>query len=214
MYGAVVKMKKAILIILLVMMVGLASAIEVTLNQDIETKEVLSRVGKGIGSIQKERMLFDENGTNYANETYIDELKRIEQGCDGSYCYFKLFEEGGINKEFKVKLKKICSKEGMCEEFGEEYECCLSWRVETEQEILSKANIKSDSILNHIASVTLKREGKVQIVQEIQYYSCESKSISSRECPGGISGGLHTRCYLETKGKSPWDYCQSSWVEV
>ena len=159
MYGVVVKMKKVILIILLVMMVGLVSAIEVTLNQDIE---VLSRVGKGIGSIQKERMLFDENGTNYMNETYIDELNRTELGCDGNFCYFKLFEEGGINKEFKVKLEKICSKEGMCKEFGEEYECCLSWRAETEEEIKNKADIKTDSILNNIASVTLDRESRVR----------------------------------------------------
>ncbi len=215
MYGAVVKMKKVILIILLVMMVGLVSAIEVTLNQNIETKEILKRVGKGIGSIQKERMLFDENGTNYMNETYIDELKRIEQGCDGNFCYFKLFEEGGINKEFKVKLKKICSKQGICEEFGEEYECCLSWRAESEEEILDKANIKSDLILNHIASVTLRRESKsgVQIVQKT-YYSCVVKSILKRECPFGISGGLHTRCYLVERGKSPWDYCSTGWVEI
>ena len=162
MYGVAFKMKKTILI-LMVLMIGLVSAIEMNLNLSTETKEVLTRVGKGIGSIQKERMLFDENGTNYMNETYIDNLKRIEQGCDGNYCYFKLFENGGINKEFKVKLKKICSKEGMCKEFGEEYECCLSWRAETEEEITSKADIKTDSILNNIASVTLRRESRKRV---------------------------------------------------
>ena len=160
-----IKMKKTILIILMILMIGLVSAVALEMslsNLNAETKEVLTRVGNGIGSIQKERMLFDENGTNYMNETYIDELNRTELGCDGSFCYFKLFEEGGINKEFKVKLKKICSKEGMCKEFGEEYECCLEWRAETEEEIKNKADIKTDSILNHIASVTLDRESRVR----------------------------------------------------
>ena len=146
-------------------MIGLVTAVtlEISLNLSTETKEVLTRVGKGIGSIQKERMLFDENGTNYLNETYIDELKLINQDCEGDYCHFKLFEEGGINKEFKVKLEKICAKEGICKEEGMEYECCLEWRAETDEEILTKAEIKTEEILNHIASVTLDREAGSKI---------------------------------------------------
>ncbi len=155
-------MKKTILI-LMVLMISLVSAVTLNTNLTTETKEVLTRVGKGIGSIQKERMLFDENGTNYANETYIDELKLINQNCEGDYCYFKLYEEGGINKEFKVKLTKICANEGMCIEEGEEYECCLTWRDETDVEVLTKAETKSEEILNHIASVTLDREARNKV---------------------------------------------------
>ena len=155
-------MKKTILV-LLVLMISLVSAVTLNTNLTTETKEVLTRVGKGIGSIQKERMLFDENGTNYANETYIDELKLINQDCEGDYCHFKLFEEGGINKEFKVKLEKICAKEGMCIEEGEEYECCLIWRAETDEEVLAKAGIKTEEILNKIADVTLDREARNKV---------------------------------------------------
>ncbi len=150
----------------MVLMIGLVTAQVITnidLNLNEETKDVLIRVGKGIGSIQKERMLFDDNGTNYLNETYIDKLKMLEQGCNGNYCYFKLFEEGGINKEFKVELERICAKEGICKEEGEEYECCLEWRAETDEEILTKAETKSEEILNHIVSVTLEREARNKV---------------------------------------------------
>ncbi len=207
-------MKKTILIILGILMIGLVTAQVITnidLNLDEETKEVLTRVGKGIGSIQKERMLFDENGTNYANETYIDELKLINQDCEGDYCHFKLFEEGGINKEFKVKIEKICIEFNETEEGN----YCINYRIQTTQEIQLSAEAQAKKILNHIASVTLRRErGKVQIIQEIQYYSCLSKSISKAECPAGLSGGKQTRCYLVEAGKSPWDYCAEGWIEV
>ena len=144
----------------MVLMIGLVSAIEINTNFSQETKDVLSRVGLGIGSVSKIRQLFDENGTNYANETYIDELKLINQNCDSDYCYFKLYKSEGINKQFKIKLEKICEKEGMCIEFGEEYECCLTWRAETDAEVLSKAEAKTEEILNKIASVTLDREAR------------------------------------------------------
>ncbi len=202
-------MKKTILI-LMVLMIGLVSAIEIDLNLSTENTEVLKRVGKGIGTIQKERMLFDENGINHLNETYIDKLKMLEQGCDGDYCYFKLFEEGGINKEFKIELEKICTEYNITEEGT----YCINYRSQTNQEIQQSAEAQAKEILNKIASVTLRRQGKVQIVQEIQYYSCASKFISKAECPGGLSGGLHTRCYLVEKGKIPWDYCKGGWVRI
>jgi len=44
-----------------------------------------------------------------------------------------------------------------------------------------------------------------------QYY-CEKES-SIMECPGGLSGGAGTRCYLNEE-KSSWDYCASSWFEI
>ena len=44
-----------------------------------------------------------------------------------------------------------------------------------------------------------------------QYY-CESES-SILECPGDLSGGLGTRCYLNTE-KTSWDYCSSGWAEI
>ena len=44
-----------------------------------------------------------------------------------------------------------------------------------------------------------------------QYY-CEAES-SIKECPGNLSGGSATRCYLD-ENKSTWDYCKSGWIEV
>ena len=199
-------MKKATILILMVLMIGLVSAVTLEISLSTETKEVLTRVGNGIGSIQKVRMLFDENGTNYLNESYLDELKLIKLSNNE----FKLYQEGGINKEFEIKLKKICI------EFNETEEgtYCINYRSQTNQEIQQSAEAQAKEILNNIASVTLRRQGKVQIIQEIQYYSCVSKSISKAECPRGLSGGLHTRCYLIESGKSPWDYCKEGWVQV
>ena len=162
-------MNKKIIIgicILLIMVFGI-SALEITItNISLENKNALLRVGLGIGSVTKTKEIctYDSKTLeeNCFNETYTDTLKRLEQGCDGSYCYFKLFEDGGINKEFKVKLDMICSNYGMCKDLEESYECCLTWREETEEEILEKANIKSEEILNHIAGVTLEREARVK----------------------------------------------------
>ncbi|KKN22692.1 hypothetical protein LCGC14_0912460 [marine sediment metagenome] len=150
-----IKMKTTILV-LMILMIGLVSAVTLEVSLSTENKEVLKKVGKGIGNIEKTRQLYDENGTNYLNETYIDELKLIKLSNNE----FKLYQEGGINKEFKVELEKICAKEGMCIEFEEEYECCLEWRAETDAEVLEKAEIKSKSILNKIASITLDREAR------------------------------------------------------
>jgi len=43
-------------------------------------------------------------------------------------------------------------------------------------------------------------------------YYCEAES-SIMECPGDLSGGSATRCYLNEE-KSSWDYCKTGWVEV
>ncbi len=157
-------MKKTILILML-LMIGVVSAVTLqsNLNLTTETKNILEGVGKGIGTITKERMLFDENGTNYANETYIDTLKMLENGCNGDYCEFVLFESQGINKKFRIELESICAKEGICIEFEEEYNCCLEWRAETDEEVLAKAEIKAEQILNNIASITLDREARSKV---------------------------------------------------
>jgi len=47
---------------------------------------------------------------------------------------------------------------------------------------------------------------------ETAKYYCETES-SIMECPGGVSGGSATRCYLNTE-KSSWDYCSSGWVQI
>ena len=47
---------------------------------------------------------------------------------------------------------------------------------------------------------------------ETPKYYCESES-SIMECPGGLSGGRGTRCYLNTE-KNSWDYCSSGWAEI
>ena len=46
---------------------------------------------------------------------------------------------------------------------------------------------------------------------EPKYY-CEAES-SIKECPGNLSGGSQTRCYLNEE-KNKWDYCKSGWIEV
>ena len=43
-------------------------------------------------------------------------------------------------------------------------------------------------------------------------FYCEKES-SIMDCPGGLSGGSHTRCYLNEEQNS-WDYCSSGWIEV
>ena len=154
-------MKKTILV-LLVLMISLVSAVTLEMNLSQETKEVLSRVGKGIGTIEKIIEVYI-NETYYYNETYIDTLKLINGDCSNGYCYFTLYENGGIYKEFKIELEKICAKEGICIEEGEEYECCLIWRAETDEEVLIKAEAKTEEILNHIADVTLDREARNKV---------------------------------------------------
>lgn len=47
--------------------------------------------------------------------------------------------------------------------------------------------------------------------EETKYY-CENEQ-SIMECPGELSGGSHTRCYLNVE-KNSWDYCRSGWVEI
>ena len=44
-----------------------------------------------------------------------------------------------------------------------------------------------------------------------QYY-CESES-SILECPGGLSGGSGTRCYLNEE-KTSWDSCSGGWALI
>ena len=43
-------------------------------------------------------------------------------------------------------------------------------------------------------------------------YYCEDES-SIMECPGELSGGSQTRCYLNEE-KNSWDYCSSGWIEI
>ena len=43
-------------------------------------------------------------------------------------------------------------------------------------------------------------------------YYCEAES-SIMECPGAVSGGAGTRCYLNVE-KNSWDYCKSGWIEI
>jgi hypothetical protein len=44
-----------------------------------------------------------------------------------------------------------------------------------------------------------------------QYYCQDESSI--KECPGALSGGSATRCYLNEE-RSSWDYCSSGWVLI
>ncbi len=46
---------------------------------------------------------------------------------------------------------------------------------------------------------------------EPKYY-CEAES-SIMECPGELSGGSQTRCYLNEE-KTSWDYCRSGWAKI
>lgn len=153
---------KTTLLLMIIFLIGLATAQVITnMNMNLEEEKKETLLSIGIGEIEKIREICI-NDSECFNETYIDNLKLIPLGC-GEFCHFKLYEENGINKEFKVKLESICSKEGMCEEFGESYECCLEWRAETDEEVLIKAKLKSKEILNKIVSVTEERESRTKI---------------------------------------------------
>lgn len=43
-------------------------------------------------------------------------------------------------------------------------------------------------------------------------YYCEAKS-SILECPGGLSGGLGTRCYINSE-KTSWNTCSVGWIKI
>jgi hypothetical protein len=47
--------------------------------------------------------------------------------------------------------------------------------------------------------------------EDTNYY-CEDKQLIL-ECPGGLSGGKMTRCYL-TEEKNTWNYCSTGWLEI
>lgn len=47
---------------------------------------------------------------------------------------------------------------------------------------------------------------------ETQKYYCEAES-SIMECPGELSGGSATRCYLNQE-RTSWDYCKSGWNKI
>jgi len=44
-------------------------------------------------------------------------------------------------------------------------------------------------------------------------YICPD-DLTIMHCEGGLSGGLHTRCYLNETGKSPWKVCSSGWEDI
>jgi hypothetical protein len=43
-------------------------------------------------------------------------------------------------------------------------------------------------------------------------YYCEAKQ-SIMECPGGLSGGLGSRCYLNSE-KTSWNTCTAGWIKI
>jgi len=43
-------------------------------------------------------------------------------------------------------------------------------------------------------------------------YYCEAKS-AILECPGGLSGGLGTRCYINSE-KTSYNTCSSGWLKI
>jgi hypothetical protein len=47
--------------------------------------------------------------------------------------------------------------------------------------------------------------------EEPKYYCEDESSIIS--CPGDLSGGQQTRCYLN-KEKTSWDYCKTGWILI
>ncbi len=137
-----------------------AEDINIIFNQ--EDKDVLSSVGTGIGSIQKIREVCDNNSENCFNETYIDKL--VLQSINSNT--FRLYEEGGINKEFEIELERICKGYGKCfdEEMQEEYDCCSEgYRAETTEEKLIKAEKKAKEILNKIIKVTKERQTRINV---------------------------------------------------
>ncbi len=106
---------------------------------DRENAKALKRVGEGIGNIEKTREICvgEEDKLICHNETYQDKVKLLEQGCDDNYCYFKLYQERGINKDFKIKIEGL-----------------------TNEEIETLADERMEEILTDIAQVQIQREIK------------------------------------------------------
>lgn len=160
---AKMKIKTIIILCILLLVVSITTATIITtidIDLSAEDKTTLESVGAGIGSINKTRLICDNNSENCYNETYIDQLKLISISNDK----FKLYEEGGINKEFTIKLERICTGMTMCidEDMQEEYECCEGYRDETDEEVLVKAKVKAKEILDNIIRVTEERESRTQ----------------------------------------------------
>ena len=134
----------------------------INLDLSAEDKNVLESVGTGIGAIEKIREVCDNNSENCFNETYIDKL--VLQSINSNT--FRLYEEGGINKEFEIELERICKGYGKCfdEEMQEEYDCCSEgYRAETTEEKLIKAEKKAKEILNKIIKVTKERQTRINV---------------------------------------------------
>ena len=74
--------------------------------------------------------------------------------------------------------------------------------------MVDKKTIAISSILPLVIALGLLVPG---FFDTPQFY-CEAES-SIIECPGGLSGGSGTRCYLNEE-KTSWDYCSSGWYEI
>jgi len=166
--------KLIIAIILTILLISIVTAdimltTFITLDRTIEDKITLSKIGDGIGTIQKVKEVCSYNSKTDTelciNEIYIDKPVLKNNGCIDKYCYYTIYQEDGINKKFRIQPEQVCDKMGTCieEELGNEsYDCCLEYRAETNEELIKKAEQEMDKILNKIISVTLDRESRIQ----------------------------------------------------
>lgn len=90
----------------------------------------------------------------------------------------------------------------------------------------NRGNIKHcvDNKIIEVIFLTIQNQQirieKLEQMLNITYVEPEENSLplyycaierSTKECPGGISGGFNTRCYLDQPKQSPWDYCLDGW---
>jgi len=73
--------------------------------------------------------------------------------------------------------------------------------------------VKNDQDYNKTSRGCQERLNETRSLSpEVSQYQCVIED-SIRECPGGLSGGQGTRCYLNIL-KTTWDSCSSGWIEI
>lgn len=116
-------------------------------------------------------------------------------------CYIVLKSENNkFSFESKITDKSIIS-------------CSSEKNIEIMFNAIQEENRENDKIKSRLK--LMEQMLNVSYVEpkedSLPLYSCEIEN-SIKECPLGISGGKHTRCYLsEILTVKTWDYCSSGW---
>jgi hypothetical protein len=109
---------------------------------------------------------------------------------------------------------------------GEKFNSFINESLPTEEEVLNPINGLINPNLIAIEKLIFQVEEQQKQIEQLYemlnttYIEPEENSLplyscfienSIKECPGGISGGFKTRCYLDQPKQAPWDYCLDGW---